>query len=80
MTERLSLAAFGRAVRARRRELGLSQEELGRTSRLHRTYVSGVELGHRNLSLLNLVALAAALDLQPSELLADAEQHGERPR
>lgn len=80
MTAALSAVALGRAVRARRRALGLTQEDLAERSGLHRTYVSGVECGQRNLGFANLVDLAVALELQLSMLIADAEQHGEQPR
>lgn len=60
---------FGAAVRERRRGLGLSQEQLGFRAGLHATYVSGVERGRRNVSLVNVGKLAGALDLLPSELL-----------
>ena len=60
---------FGDGVRARRNELGLSQEELAFRARLHPTYVSGIERGRRNVSLVNIGRLAAALSLRPSELM-----------
>jgi transcriptional regulator with XRE-family HTH domain len=66
--------ALGRAVRALRIERGLSQEELGERSGMHRTYVGGIERGERNLSYANIVRLARALDLAPSELLRRAEE------
>ena len=42
--------------------MGISQEELGERAALHRTYVSDVEAGKRNLSLQSLDRLARALD------------------
>ena len=63
------LKAFGAAVRRRRRELGWSQEELAVQSGLDRTYVSGIERGVRNPTLLSMGRLAAALDVQLSELV-----------
>lgn len=59
---------FGRAIRRRRRELDLSQEELAEKSGLHRNYISGIETGERNPSLKNIVKLAAALDISVSDL------------
>ncbi len=64
-----ALKNFGSRVRARRKELGLSQEALAGVSGLHRTYIGSLERGERNVSLLNVVRLAAALDLDPSELV-----------
>jgi len=54
--------AFGRRVRAKREERGLSQEELAHASGLHRTYVSQIERGLKSPSLATIYALAAALD------------------
>jgi transcriptional regulator with XRE-family HTH domain len=67
-------AAFGRAIRAARAERGLSQERLAFVCDLDRTYVSGIERGERNPSLTNILKLAAALELRPSELFARAER------
>ena len=64
-----------RHVRTKR---GLSQEALAERADLHRTYISGIELGKRNLGLVNLYRLARALDLTASELLATAEDRRSR--
>jgi transcriptional regulator with XRE-family HTH domain len=58
----LALTMLGNAVRARRRVLGLSQEELAERADMHRNYVGGIERGERNISYLNLLRLARALD------------------
>jgi transcriptional regulator with XRE-family HTH domain len=67
------LAAFCKAVQERREELGLSQEELAARAGLHRTYISDIERGSRNLSLKSLSRLAAALDTPVSALIHTAE-------
>ena len=54
---------FGTAVRARRKHLGISQEELAERAGLHRTYVADVERGARNLSLGSIEKLAYALEI-----------------
>jgi transcriptional regulator with XRE-family HTH domain len=59
---------FGRAVRKRRRELDLSQEELAERAGLHRNYISDIERGDRNPSLENIQKLAKALDTKVSAL------------
>jgi transcriptional regulator with XRE-family HTH domain len=64
-----TLREFGRRVRARRHELGLSQEELADRADLHRTYISSLEQGRRNVAVRNLVRLAEALDFDPAELV-----------
>jgi transcriptional regulator with XRE-family HTH domain len=68
------LAATAEVLRERRNELDLSQEELSSRSGLHRTYISDIELGKRNISLLNLARLAGALGLSASELLQKAQE------
>jgi transcriptional regulator with XRE-family HTH domain len=64
-------ARFGRAIRKRRLELGISQEDLADRAGIHRTYVGDVERGERNLALLNIERLAHALDVQISTLFRD---------
>jgi transcriptional regulator with XRE-family HTH domain len=62
---------FGHAVRKRRQELGISQEELAARAELHRTYIGDIERGARNLSLENIEKLAKALEVSISTLFAD---------
>ena len=65
--------AFGDRVRSLRQKATLSQEGLADACGLHRTYVGAVERGERNISLLNIVALARALGVKPSFLLENIE-------
>jgi len=68
------LSKFCEVVRDHRVQLGLSQEELGCLSGLHRTYLSDIETGQRNnLSMKSLCRLAFALQLTPSELFQEME-------
>lgn len=62
-------AEFGRRVRARRQELGLSQEALADACGLHWTFVGQVERGQRNLTLHNIVKIARGLETDPGELV-----------
>lgn len=64
------LTAFGERVRRRRDEQGLTQEALAERAGLHRTYVGSVERGERNVSLVNIVKLAAALEMDPGDLVS----------
>ena len=66
--------ALGDVLQERRNQLGLSQNELAKTSDFHRSYISDVERGYRNISLKNLSRLAVALQTPVSHLLAVAEQ------
>ena len=63
---------FGTAIKGKRSELGISQEELADRAGLHRTYVSDVERGARNLSLESIEKLAHALELSISGLFERA--------
>jgi transcriptional regulator with XRE-family HTH domain len=65
---------FGFAVKMRREELGLTQEDLADKAQIHRTYLSDVERGGRNLSLVNIERLAAALALSLSEMFLLVER------
>jgi transcriptional regulator with XRE-family HTH domain len=60
---------FGMRVREMRMERGLSQERLAELAKLHRNYVGGVERGERNIALLNIVQLARALRVKPTQLM-----------
>jgi transcriptional regulator with XRE-family HTH domain len=51
----------GHGVQRRRREKGLSQEELAHLAKVHQTYLSGVEGGKRNPSIVVLDRIASAL-------------------
>jgi CheY-like chemotaxis protein/DNA-binding XRE family transcriptional regulator len=64
---------FGAAVRGRRNHLGFSQEKLAEIADLHRTYVSDVERGARNVSLESIERLAQALKISVSALFPQPE-------
>mgnify|MGYP000238741656 CR=1 FL=1 len=68
-SESKQLGDFGALVRQARLDLGWSQEELAFRSGLHRTYVGAVERGERNVALLNLCKLAAALGRSAGDML-----------
>jgi len=63
------LVIFGRRLAELRKAQGMSQEQLALVSGIARSYVSGVERGQRNISLLNILRLAQALNVSPSMLL-----------
>jgi transcriptional regulator with XRE-family HTH domain len=63
------LVQFGARVRKFRTEAKLSQEDLAELTDLHRNYVSQIECGRRNLSLLNILKLAKALKMPASKLI-----------
>ena len=68
------LMCFGRAIRKLRRERNISQEKLADLCTLHRTYISDVELGKRNVSLENISKIAFALNISITELFEEVER------
>jgi len=64
---------MGANVRKCRLLRGWSQEDLAFESGLHRTYISGVERGARNPTVLVVYELATALGVKPAQLLEEAK-------
>lgn len=60
---------FGRRVRSLRKARGLSQEAFAFKSGIDRSYMGAVERGERNIALINICKIAAALEVSPSELM-----------
>ncbi len=60
---------FGRKLRTVRLEKGLSQEKLAEIAGLHRTFVSMVERGKRNVTLATVEKLAKALEVSLADLM-----------
>ncbi len=69
------LFAFGQTVRKLRLSKDISQEKFADMCNLHRTYISDVELGKRNVSLENIGKIAAALDMRVSKLFQEVEKN-----
>ncbi len=63
------LRRFGDNIKKLRKKRGWSQDELGKRSRLHRTYIGSIERSERNVSLLNIERIAKALNVKASELI-----------
>jgi transcriptional regulator with XRE-family HTH domain len=70
---KFSRRTFGRAVREERQKLGLSQESFAEKARLHRTYISSIELGKVSVGIEVANELASALDMSLSDLVQLAE-------
>lgn len=67
------LTALGAAIRRRRKELGLSQEELAQIVGMDRSYMGQVERGENSIAILPLAAIAAALGTDMATLMAEAK-------
>lgn len=59
--------AVGKRIRELRNKLGVSQEEFADMVGLDRTYITSVECGKRNISIVNVEKIANALNVSLSE-------------
>lgn len=57
----------GNRIKELRNKLGISQEELGFRSGVHRTYIASLEVGKRNVSIATLEKIVIALEVTLSE-------------
>jgi transcriptional regulator with XRE-family HTH domain len=64
---------FGVSVKSWRSRLGISQEELAGRAGLHRTYVSDIERGTRNVSLESIDKIARALEVSVATLFSHSD-------
>jgi transcriptional regulator with XRE-family HTH domain len=67
------LVKFGQNLSNYRKKTGLSQEKLGLIVGLHRTTIGEIERGEQNISLINLVNIAGALEINVDLLLENIE-------
>jgi transcriptional regulator with XRE-family HTH domain len=67
------LKAFGRSIRSFRKQRKLNQVDLAEASKLSRNYISDIERGVRNPSLLALIGISRALHLPLRDLLQVVE-------
>lgn len=63
------LVRIGQRVRARRRELTLSQEALADAAGIDRSHMGKIERGERNVTILSLAKIANALDCELAHLV-----------
>lgn len=68
------LTGLGLAIQARRKEVGLSQEQLGEAVGGGQVHVSRIENGHHAVRVDRLWAMCDALDVTPAELFAAAAE------
>ena len=60
---------LGEKIRRLRKKQGISQEELGFRSGVHRTYIGAIERAEQNVSIDNIHKIAKALKVSPKDLL-----------
>jgi transcriptional regulator with XRE-family HTH domain len=66
----------GKAIRAHRERLGISQEAFADRIGMHRAYYGAVERGLRNLTLRNIQRIAQGLEVAPAALFVTPAQTG----
>lgn len=64
---------LGAVIRDNRKSSGYSQEEFASYCGVHRTYMGAIERGERNISLMNIIRIANALKMKPSEFFVLAK-------
>ncbi len=67
MTEQSIELKVGKQIKSLRNTLGISQEELGFRSGVHRTYIASLEVGKRNISIVTLEKIVSALGVTLSD-------------
>ena len=70
------LNVLGLNVRKRREEKELTQEALAERANLDPTYISGIERGMRNPSVLSVLRIAKALGITTSKLMEKVDDNG----
>lgn len=65
------LKIIGERIAQKRRELGLSQEQLAERSKLHRNYIGNIERAERRVTVSSLYKVAVALDVSLEKLFKD---------
>jgi len=66
--------AFGEVIRELRKAQQISQEKLAEVSNLDRSFISLLECGHKQPSLVTIFQLAKAFNLSPSKILSLVEK------
>lgn len=62
---------IGNRIRELRNQMGLSQEKFAQKIGMYRTYIASVELGKRNISIVNIEKIANGLNVSLSDLFKD---------
>ena len=65
----ITLTIIGQRIAQKRKEKGLSQEDLAGLCDMDRSYLSEIENGHKNLSVTVLIKIATALGIRSGDLI-----------
>ncbi|GMX65762.1 helix-turn-helix transcriptional regulator [Paenibacillus elgii] len=68
------LKSIGARIRDLRKERGMSQESLGEKGGFHYSYIGQIERGEKNVTILNLVNIAAALEVSVTQLFSYVDE------
>ncbi len=68
------LTAFGQAISERRSYIAMTQQQLANNSGVHRTYISDIERGSRNVTVTTANRIANALEITASKLFTIADK------
>jgi len=74
------LLAVATAIKARRTEINISQEELAHRADVHRSFVARLELAETQPSLAVFFRLATALEIEVVELIRTIDRRSEQAR
>lgn len=64
---------LGNRIRELRKQTGLSQEKFALSIGMDRTYFASIELGKRNVSIINIEKIAKGLNVTLAELFSGIE-------
>lgn len=65
-----TLKIIGKKIAAERKKQGLTQEDLAGLCDMDRSYLSEIENGHKNLSVISLLKIAEALKIETNDILS----------
>jgi transcriptional regulator with XRE-family HTH domain len=68
------LVAFGEAITEHRKSVAMTQQELADRAGVHRTYISDIERGSRNVTVLNLRRIATALGTNAPSIFSQTDK------
>jgi transcriptional regulator with XRE-family HTH domain len=60
---------LGKKIREYRLKMGISQEQLGKLAKVHRTYIGMIERGEKNVTIQNIYKVAMALGVEVKNLI-----------